>query len=167
MKTKHNLGFTLLELVIVMMILAIIMTLLFSIYNVMLSNINIGYAESGRHSDLMNALYTVEDAIKGSETASANTLQSITLTSQGLTVNFYLKPAETNFTLWIAKVEQDNSSEQPLCEGIVSPDTVFQVYDNEVWLTLNAQTITNNSIKYPISFEVTSRVLLRNGVSSR
>ncbi|MFH1429650.1 MAG: type II secretion system protein [Candidatus Margulisiibacteriota bacterium] len=162
---KKN-GFTLLELIIVTLVTATIMVVMFSLFNVVMNRLSTGYIENQLQIDLLNSLYQIEDDARAAEKAYAVNDRYLVIenrfTSVPVTISYFLRPDPPNYQLWAMKNAADEQISYPLCTGIVSANTLFRVDNGFVMVTMNAASITNNTLKEPFTITVSIKVRLRN-----
>ncbi|MFC1478175.1 type II secretion system protein J [Candidatus Margulisiibacteriota bacterium] len=162
---KKN-GFTLLELILVMLVTSTIMLVMFSLFNVVMDRLSTGYTENQLQIDLLNSLYKLEDEVRAAEQAYAVNDRYLVIenrfTDVPATISFFLQPDPPNYQLWVLKNAADEQISYPLCTGIVSENTSFRVDNGFVMVTMNAVSVTNNIIKEPFTITVSSKIRLRN-----
>ena len=158
---KRN-GFTLLEILIVMMIVSLIIGVIFAIYNVMLDNFSASTTERLYQQELLNGLYALEDDIRTAEDAVALSPQQLVVINRAVTSSYFLKTDPPYYQLWVSKNSRTADISYPLCSRVVSGNTLFSVDKPWVAVTLNAISATSSVFLTPLSLTVSSKIYLRN-----
>ncbi|MFA5927970.1 MAG: prepilin-type N-terminal cleavage/methylation domain-containing protein [Candidatus Margulisiibacteriota bacterium] len=155
-------GFTLLEMMIVLLMISLVMGTMLAIYNISLTNFVIAKDENDLYQNIFNGMYKIENEIRTAEEATLITGQHLLLRSGGNTINFFLQPGATSYQLWYSRWSETSSASYVLCNNVVSGNTVFSLNKPVVSLTLNAYTPTNNSFSEPYAVTLSSTIRMRN-----
>ena len=138
MKQKN--GFTLLEILIVLLVTTLILGVVFTVYLVSLRNFSSMFGQQQTQNKLLSGLYTIEDDVRQGENVVTLSARAMTLHYAQTTINYWLMPASPNYELWRKEETHGSANNSLVLERVVSPNTEFQQDGFFVRVTLNILT---------------------------